>query len=125
MRAVAQVVAAAVGKTQASSVMAVVRLREALWGTVTKLLPLKTRAPPFLPCGVHVTPAPRVPALLLPEESRTVEPLPSLEPMYCRHHASDATDAARHTSMSVDSTVKKIDRPGDSRLLVGVLVALY
>ena len=48
MSVVAQLVEA-VGKTHASSVMPVVRLSEALLGTVTELSPLKTSAPPNRP----------------------------------------------------------------------------
>ena len=43
--------------------------------------PSKESAPPFLPAGFQVAPAPdSVPSLPLPDESPTVAPLPSLKP---------------------------------------------
>src|SRR3954467_15872901 len=68
-----------VGFTQASSVMAVVRSRDAESLTETKaLLPLKLRAFPHLPV-THVAPF-TVPELPLPEMSEIVLPFPSSNP---------------------------------------------
>src|SRR4051812_32562775 len=67
---------AAVGLIQAASVRPVVGLSVAEFGTLTMLpLPLNCRAPPYLP-AVHVAPV-IVPALLLPDESAAVVPVPA------------------------------------------------
>src|SRR5262245_50467543 len=66
------------GRTQAASVMAVVRSSEGASFTVTRaLVPLKASAPPFLPPVVHVA-VPIGPALPFPEASPAVVPVPSL-----------------------------------------------
>src|SRR5581483_6543886 len=67
------------GLTQASRVIAVVRCREAVSGTVTsEFEPLNTRALPYLPEAVHVVLV-VLPLLPVPEESATVAPVPSLK----------------------------------------------
>src|SRR5579872_2082746 len=65
------------GFTQASRVMALVKCREAESGMVTRaVVPLKTRALPYLPVAVQVA-FEIVPVLPLPEASVTVVPEPS------------------------------------------------
>ncbi len=66
------------GNTQASSVTPLVSCKEGELGIVTReLVPLKTRALPNRPALVQVAPL-MVPWLLLPEESASVAPMPSL-----------------------------------------------
>lgn len=68
------------GKTQASSVIPVVRLSEAESLTVTRAFePLKERALPNLPALVLVALS-TVPVFPVPEESVVVAPEPSLNP---------------------------------------------
>src|SRR5438093_9378728 len=70
----------AVGDTQASSVMPVVRSREAASATVTQLLtPPNDRALPYFPLVVQVAPE-TVPLFPLPEASAATVPAPSLKP---------------------------------------------
>ena len=67
------------GRTQASSVKALVRFRLAEWLMLTRsLTPSKFNAPPNLPAGVHVA-STIVPWLLAPDESASVAPLPALK----------------------------------------------
>ena len=69
-----QALLTAVGSTQASSVMAVVRRSEAASATVTsELAPLKSSAWPYRPVDAQVVPA-AVPVLPLPDASTTVVP---------------------------------------------------
>ena len=75
-------VAEAVGRTQASSVIPVVRSSEFESGTLTKaFVPLKESALPYLPAAApaHVAFA-SVPLLPLPDWSVTVVPLPVSKP---------------------------------------------
>ena len=66
-----------VGRTQASSVIAVVRSRAAVSATVTQsLTPSNESAPPFLPAADQVAPE-IVPACPRPEMSASVGPLPA------------------------------------------------
>src|SRR5262245_28245725 len=66
------------GRTQAASVIAVVRSRDGASVTWTRaFVPLKTSAPPFLPAVVQVA-VPIAPEFPLPEASPAVAPLPSL-----------------------------------------------
>ncbi len=66
------------GNTHASRVIPVVSCSEGALGMVTRaLVPLNVSALPNLPAAVQVA-AVIVPLLLLPEESATVVPLPSL-----------------------------------------------
>jgi hypothetical protein len=68
------------GRTHASTVMPVVRSREAASATVTQsLTPSNDRAPPYLPAAVQAAPE-TVPALELPEPSAAVVPVVSLKP---------------------------------------------
>src|SRR5690348_5113529 len=77
LRMTVRQIESAEGLTQASSVMALVRFRSAVWGIVTQLLdPLKASAPPNLPPLTHAAPL-SVPTLLLPDASDTVVPVPS------------------------------------------------
>src|SRR5689334_3760717 len=70
----------AVGCTQASRVMPVVRSRLFASATVTQLLvPLKLNAPPNLPAATWVAPV-MVPGLFWPEESAAVVPVVSSKP---------------------------------------------
>ena len=74
IRTVRHVVPAALGLTQPSRVMPLVRSSVALSATVTQLLePLKLRAPPYLPEVLQVVFV-SVPVLFLPDESGTVVP---------------------------------------------------
>ena len=76
-RTVRQPTPVAVGRTHASSVIAVVRSSEATSATVTQLeLPLNESAPPYLPAVVHAVFV-ATPSLLLPDVSRTDVPRPS------------------------------------------------
>ncbi len=69
-----QALLTAVGSTQASSVMAVVRRSEAASATVTReLAPLKSSAGPYRPVDTRVVPA-AVPVLPFPDASTTVVP---------------------------------------------------
>ena len=69
-----------VGKTHASSVIAVVSRSDGASGMVTcELVPLNTSALPNLPAVDHVVPL-ATPLLLLPEASPTAVPDPSSNP---------------------------------------------
>src|SRR5881392_1648437 len=95
-------VGAAVGYTQASSVI-VVSASDAESGTVTPaLVPSNTSALPNRPSVVHVASL-IVPVVLFPEASRTVGPLPSLNP----HAATSPPGApfATVTTTSADTAV--------------------
>src|SRR5262245_29705874 len=92
----------ALGLTQASNVMPVVRSSELLSATVTQLLvPLKDRAPPNLPADVHVA-LERVPLLLLPELSAAAVPVPSLKPRASTRPFGAALDTVTVTPPEVD-----------------------
>src|SRR5678815_5940742 len=71
-----QPLCAAVGMTQASSVMRVSASELELLTTTTLVVPLKLSAPPYLP-ATQVAPL-IVPVFALPEASATAVPVPSL-----------------------------------------------
>src|SRR5215471_18308419 len=76
IKTVRQLVPSALGLTQASSVIPLVRSSEAESGTLTiALVPLKERAPPYLPLVLQVALA-IVPLLLLPDRSGRLGPEP-------------------------------------------------
>src|SRR2546426_11370500 len=70
----------ALGLTQASSVIPVVRSSDAASATVThELVPLNESAPPYMPALDQLA-FETVPALPLPDQSVTVDPDPSSNP---------------------------------------------
>ena len=116
--AVRQPPPAAVGLTQASSVMPIVRSSEALSGTVTKLeLPLNDSAPPKRPIGAQPV-AVVVPVLPVPDASATVVPAPSLNPYAatwpgaaCAGVAASIIITTAHSNAPPGRTTRSIDVP--------------
>src|SRR5262245_11716278 len=90
---VRQELPSALGLTQASSVIPLVRSSEAESGTLTiALVPLKERAPPYLPLVLQVALA-IVPLLLLPDRSGRLGP----EPWSKEYEATSPTGGALET----------------------------
>src|SRR5258705_908241 len=87
-----------VGLTHASSVIAVVKRRDAESGIVTTaLVPLNESAPPYFPAVDHVV-ADTVPVLPLPDRSVTVVPVPSLNEYAATRPVCAPADAAPNPS---------------------------
>ena len=90
----------AVGRTQPSSVMPVVRSSESASATVTQsLMPSKLSAPPNLPAALRTAPL-IVPVLPRPEASAVVVALVSSKP-----HAPTRLEGAAGPTVSVTVTV--------------------
>src|SRR5215510_7680915 len=93
IKTVRQLVPSALGLTQASSVIPVVRSSDAESGTLTiAFVPLKLKAPPYLPLVLQVALA-IVPLLLLPETSGRLEP----DPWSKEYEATSPTGGALET----------------------------
>ena len=101
----------AVGYTHPSTVMPVVRFRAAVPETVTMLsTPLKVRAPPFLPVGVHVAPltTPSRP----PIDSRARLPTPSSNDQAATGPDGGVVAVAAGTVTATFSKVAVVSRVG-------------
>src|SRR6266850_5421998 len=108
---VRQPLCAAVGKTHASSVIAVLKLSEAEGLITTRsLVPSKVSAEPYFPAAVQVGPK-IVPVFPLPEASRTVVPAPSLN----AYAATGPDVCARALNPARLESQKKISAPSRKR----------